>query len=369
MRHLIIKRRNIRIIAAMAFLAVVIIITAPLAYEKVFIHGETVKVEQAIDDALNNLNLSRSVGFDKAMSLNADFFGNKEIISELKIDSLNLKGSLLSGRAFLKAKVLRDRDNNAIGLEGKLFSSKLALNSMVLPDFKTTFRLTKNELKIYSLNFAKAYNLRGRVSLKEPFETDLHFEIIRANIRDLAVIAKAKNPDVVLGVMNGFFSIKGRLDNLQSKGVLEGRAGKIGPIWYDRADIKLEGTGPIINVVDSRIRQGQATFTMEGFIDLRNIAGPNIFNGIMVRSDMKTIAWDGWDISKEGHDSLKMVKGIGDNVSVGFKTVARENLPAFQKKEYSDEMSLEYRMNLGQSFQMKLKENEEFFGIEHKKKF
>ena len=84
---------------------------------------------------------------------------------------------------------------------------------------------------------------------------------------------------------------------------------------------------------------------------------------------MKTIVWDGWDISKDGSDSIKMIKDIGDKVSVGFKTFAREELLPYQKRENLDEMSLEYKLDNGQIFQMKLKENEEFFGIEHKKRF
>ena len=84
---------------------------------------------------------------------------------------------------------------------------------------------------------------------------------------------------------------------------------------------------------------------------------------------MKTIVWDGWDISKEGSDSLKMVKEIGEKVSVGFRTFAREELLPYQKRENPDEMSLEYKLDNCQILQMKLKENEEFFGVEHKNKF
>lgn len=303
-------------------------------------------------------------GVDKAVSLNFYFYDSKRVVSEIKIDNLDIKGANLSGSFILKAKVLKGN-----GLTGKLYSSNMTLNSGVLPDLKIFFRLTKDKLKVYSLSFGESYILKGTVGLKEPFETDVYFEILRANLRDIAVITKAKNPGVVTGVMNGLFNIKGPLNNLESSGFIGGRAGKIGPIWYDSADIRIHGAGPVINIVDSRIRQAQATFTMEGYIDLRNIVGSNLMSYIKLKSDMKTIVWDGWDISKDGASSLKMVKDVGDKVSVGFKTAAREELLPYQKRENLDEMSLEYKMDNGQALQMKLKENEEFFGVEHKRKF
>lgn len=303
-------------------------------------------------------------GIDKAVSLNIHVFDSKSLVSEVKIDNLDIKGVFISGNVILKAKVLKDN-----GLVGKLYSNDMTMNSSALPGIKIFFKLTKDKLKIYSLNFGDAYRLKGAIDLKEPFETDVYFEILRANLRDIALIIKAKRPDVVTGVMNGFFSIKGPLNNLESRGFIGGRQGKIGSIWYDSADIRIHGTGPIINIVDSRIRQAQATFTMEGYIDLRNIVGSNLLNYIKLKSDMKTIVWDGWDISKEGSDSLKMVKDIGEKVSVGFRTFAREELPPYQKRDNLDEMSLEYKLDAGQAFQMKLKDNEEFFGVEHKKRF
>ena len=305
-------------------------------------------------------------GIDKAISLNVRFFDNKELISELKVDNMDLKGAFVSGNLILKARLLKDNG----GMAGKLYSKDMTLNSKPLPDLNVFFKLTKDKIRIYSMNFGKSYSLKGTVGLKEPFETNLYFEIFRANLRDLAIVTNARHPDVVAGIMNGLLSIKGPIKNLESSGFIGGRSGKIGPIWYDTADIRIQGVGPIINIVESRIRQNQATFTMEGYLDLRNIADSNPMAGIKVKSDMRMIVWDGWDISKDGSDSLKMVKDIGDRVSVGFKTVTREGLPLFQKKENMDEMSLEYKLNeTGQAFQMKLKENEEFFGIEHKKKF
>jgi len=308
---------------------------------------------------------SLDLGIDRAISLNFYFSDAKRIVSELRIDNLDIKGAALSGNIILKARVLKDK-----GLFGKLSSANMTLNSKALPDLKIFFKLSGNRIRIYSLDVGKSYRLSGTVGLERPFQTDVYLEILRANLRDIAVLTNAKRPEVVTGVMNGLLKITGPLENLQSSGFIGGRQGRIGPIWYDTAEIKINGHGPIINIVESRIKQEKATFTLEGYVDLRTIASSDPMSYLRMKSDMKTIVWDGWDIEKDGSDSMKMVKGIGDNMSVGFRTFAREELPPYQKRDKKDEMSVEYKLDgENQALQMKLKENEEFFGVEHKKRF
>jgi hypothetical protein len=83
--------------------------------------------------------------------------------------------------------------------------------------------------------------------------------------------------------------------------------------------------------------------------------------------------WDGWDISKNNKDELDMIKNVGEKMKVGFKTRVRDSVPSYynyyNNKENHEEMSLEYKLQDKQSFKIKLNEDEEFFGIEHKAKF
>jgi len=153
---------------------------------------------------------------------------------------------------------------------------------------------------------------------------------------------------------------------LFSEGILESRNGTIGSIEYELATIKIKGFGPIINIVDSSI--GNGSLTMEGYVDLRKISGGNFFDGLKIKSDMKAIVWDRWHISKHGTDELSMTKDISDNMRVGFKTMTRESITSYYDEENPEEMNLEYKIG-GQNLKMKLKENGEFFGVEHNVKF
>ena len=111
------------------------------------------------------------------------------------------------------------------------------------------------------------------------------------------------------------------------------RGGTIGAIGYNVITVRLEGFGPIINIVDSSVKQDSGKLEIEGYVDLRNIAKGNLFDGVRVKSDMKTIAWEGWDITKKGTDELNMKKDVSDNMRVGFKTVSRQPLTTYDDSQ------------------------------------
>jgi len=231
-----------------------------------------------------------------------------------------------------------------------------------------SFRVAGDDLEIRSLRLGRSYELKGRVGLKKPFKADLRIDIVRADIRDLTRLMKTKNPDIAMGVVSGILYVKGDQDRFFSDAILESRNGKIGPIGYDFANVRLEGFGPIINIVDSNMRHGNSNVTVSGYVDLRDIAEGSAFDGIIVRSDMKRIVWDDWDITKKGKDQLSMEKDISDNVRIGFKTMARDPITSYYDRDNPEEMSLKYKIGL-ENIKMRLKEDEEFFGIEHRIKF
>jgi hypothetical protein len=296
------------------------------------------------------------------------FLNNDYVFSEFRINNLDIKGMMLSADIVGKGQFIRDDRDRIIGFSGKLFAKDIALNKEPFMGLSMSFKVTEDELEVRSLRLGMSYGLKGRVGLKRPFKTDLRVDIIRANMRNLASLMKARNPGIAMGILDGVFYIKGDQDNLFSEGILESRNGKIGPIGYALANVRLEGFGPIINIVDSNMRHGDSNVTFSGYVDLRDIAKGDAFNSIIVRSDMKRIVWDDWDITKKGKDQLSIEKDISDRVRIGFKTMAREPLTSYYDKDNPEEINLKYKIGL-ENLKMRLKEDEEFFGIEHNIKF
>ena len=362
MRYYIVRQR-IRVLLWLMLLAAVFVSIAPQVYKNIFTNDEFLDYAGVYDfdrapslftgDILEGSSLNLSF-------LNNDFFVSRFDVKDFKLNNVNFSADL-----FVKGRLTRNEKGELTGFSGKLFAKETAFNSKPFKDVSMSFDIANDELEIKSLRIGSSYELRGTVGLLAPFKTDLRLEINRADLRDFTLITKSKRLKSALGILNGAFKINGNLKNLYSSGTVQSRNGKLGMVEYEMANIRLEGFGPIINIVDSRVKWGKGTLTMDGYVDLRDIGKAGLFGGISVRSDMKGIVWDGWDIEKKGMDELNMTKDISDNISVGFKSVAREPLTTYYERENPEEMTLEFKDHL----KMKMRENEEFFVIEHSVKF
>ena len=358
MRYLAVRRYAIRSLLFVS-LAVALASAIPWIYEKVFDDGARHWCQAPVPGTSE---------VDKGISLDTTFLNNDYVFSKLKIDDADLKGTRLSANIVVKARLIRDDRDKVIGLSGKLFSRDIALGSNPAMKAGMSFKIANDELEIESLRIGKSYEIQGRMGLAPPFETDIRFDIKKVDLRGAPVAAKVKRRKVVLGIVDGRFYIRGRLSgNLFSEGILKSRNGRFGPAGYDLATIRFEGFGPIINIADSSIGNGK--LTMEGYIDLRDIGKGDLFDGLRIKSDMKTIVWGKWDITKEGTDELSMKKAVSDNMRVGFKTMTRDPRTTYYDRDNPEEMSLEYKISDEKNLKMKLMENEEFFGIEHSVKF
>ncbi len=341
---------------------------APWVYENIFMHDKDLVLQDGIYQDFDLAGFFSDAEVDRGISLDSTFLNNDYVFSKIKIDEADLKGAIVSTDIIVKGQFIRDDRDRVIGFSGKLFSRDVILNQKSFMPLRMSFSIENDELKIESLRIDKSYELKGRLSLVSPFKTDLRLDIVRADIRGLTKLMKTVKPGVAMGIINGVFYIKGNLANLFSDGFLESRNGKVGPIEYDSASIRLEGFGPTLNIVDSNISYGNSIITVDGYLDLRNFAKGGLFGSLRIKSDMKRLAWDGWDITKRGADELSMEKDISDKIRIGFKTMSRDPLTGYNNRENPEEMSLEYKIGM-ENLKMKLKENEEFFGIEHSIEF
>ncbi len=362
-----IARSKVRVSLWLILLAVLFVAGVPWLYENVFVHDD-------FDIGWSSTTGSRGfmpadIVSDNGSSLNLNFLNKGYVFSRFRIEDLEIKNARLSADLITKGRIIRDTQGKAIGFSGKLFSENTTLDSKIVPPLRASFKVIGDELRIEELRLGPSYRLRGRIDLVEPFDLDLRLEIERADMRRISRASKVKGRDTVFGIVSGSFNIKGALSgNIFSEGTIESRNGKIGSVGYKLITLRLEGFGPIINIVDSNVSQDSGKLIMEGYVDLRNAAVGGLFDGVRIKSDMETIAWDGWDITKHGSDELSVGKDVSENMRVGFRTIATDPVTTYEDKEHPEEMSLEYKMGM-ENLKMKLKDNEEFFGVEHSVKF
>ena len=367
MRYLIIRRR-IRKALLFLLLVTVVVSMVPWLYEKLFVSDE--------DFVAKDFSLAQYESFiwdtaevSEDISLDLSILNNDYVFSKINLREAELKGIKVSGDIFTKGRIIKDRDARPVGFEAKLFSDNITLDSKPFLPLKASFKILDGKLEIEEAYLTKPYRFKGTLALTAPYNVNGQFDIDRADMRGLSKTSRVKGSNIVFGMVSGSFYIKGALlGNIFSEGVIESRRGRLGSIEYELVTVKIEGFGPIINIVDSSFKYDGGILTMEGYVDLRDIAKGSMFDGVTIRSDVKTIVWRGWDITKKGTDELHMKKAISDNMRVGFKTIARDPLPTYYDGENPEEMSLEYKIG-SENIQMKLKDNEEFLGVEHSVSF
>jgi len=366
MRYFIV-RRNARLILSGILFVMLLGVILLWVIQHIFIHEDVTTPDTFFRPI--RYPVSEKIS-DTDVSIDITYFGDGYIFSRIKIEDIALfKDKIVSADLAAKGRIISDGLSGQSHFSGKLISKRLLFDSKEIFPMRMLFDIKDNELRILSLFFGKSINLQGTICLAYPFKTDLRLDITRLDMRGRYFVSPASSRRAMFGIINGRFYLKGNLaGNIFSQGFVESRNGSIGSITYNVATLNLEGFGPIINIVDCNIREDTGRIFVEGYIDLRDITSSLFLDGIKVTSDVGNIVWKGWDITRKGTDELDIKKTIGENINVGFKAMSRKPLTSYEEMQRPEEMSLEYKVGL-QNLKMKLKENEEFFGIERSIRF
>ncbi|MEA3560404.1 MAG: hypothetical protein U9R31_01340, partial [Candidatus Omnitrophota bacterium] len=162
------------------------------------------------------------------------------------------------------------------------------------------------------------------------------------------------------------FRLSGPLANPEVKGRFESKNGFLTKLGnYDSMNVNLNGNAKFLTIHESRIYRGKGSFTVDGEI---NFEKKNIFEDIKVTAKSGILVWSGWEVSREkaGHE-VRLGRDIGEDFRINFKTYLDEKTNSYHTGEH--EVELEYMLSNEKSFKMRMKEDENFLGLEHKIKF
>ncbi|MFH1645022.1 MAG: hypothetical protein ABIB11_01240 [Candidatus Omnitrophota bacterium] len=244
------------------------------------------------------------------------------------------------------------------------------LNFHPFEELELSCRFDKDIMNLVYLKLGDNISASGAVSFsKKPLKIFLKSVISDFDISKLFVIAKDSKESMVTGLVSGEISLEGVLQDITTKATLDIRNGFMGNIDYETMVFNLKGTGPLLEIYDSRLIRKDSYLLMEGNVDIRNFGNESLLKDVIITSDEKTIIWYGWDITKvPGDDELKLSKGLGNKIKVGFKKQI-EDETAYEDTRFEDELELEYKMEEKGSLQFKSRESDEFFGVMKKIKF
>ena len=184
----------------------------------------------------------------------------------------------------------------------------------------------------------------------------------------------------VSGRVEGWIHLQGPWRRLVSQGELFSRNGTFRQERFDLATLRFLGSGPVLKVQDSGVIFSEGALRMEGAVDLRRIGQPDFFRQIRLSSTDKSMAFSGWRVRPvstrgpagpsggAGASGLSMQRVTpGEKVSVRLAyEVDEEVRPEPQTRQ---KVEVGYSLSDQERLKIRLDRNENFLGVEHRKKF
>jgi hypothetical protein len=341
---------------------------------------------------LNSIDLKN--GKTASLLLDADIDKEK---ASFKADLIPLEGTISVAGDYSKWPLISaDITTNHIKLDGSDFSNiihlackfiykKASLSQVIidintestivnyypLDEFEISCWVDKDILQFVYIKMGDNFLASGALSFQErPAKA-----FLKANFNDfdigrfLFVLSQSSSP-AASGKVSGDIFIEGPLDGLVTKANFQAKNGFLGTVDYEDMIINLKGTGPVLNVYDSRLIREDSFLTMEGAVDIREFSNERFMEDLVISTDEKTIIWEGWDITKAPDDpQLQLSRGVNGGLKVGFKKYMPDET-TYQPVKPQDEFALEYKpQDKNETLQFKAKEREEFLGVMKKYKF
>lgn len=295
--------------------------------------------------------LSKLPAYTLILKLNHISIGGNDLLSDVVFD-----GTFFAGEA------------GDVIMEGEVANFNTILNYKPFPDSSVLYAIKRDAVEIKELKVGESVKLAGSAILKGSHALDMILELKNVDLEELFAYSVEDAPPVS-GIVNGKLNIKGDLAKPFLNGRLEASNGRMGPLNYDALIFNLSGEFPVIHFNDSKMIKNDTALFLEGDMDLRRFGKSRVFENVRIKSDEKMIVWDGWDITK-GKDEPKLSLGrdVGDSFHIDFNTFLEKDLDLAEEKPQG-EVEFGYKVTDEGTFKVKLKGEERFLGVEHKKRF
>lgn len=329
--------------------------------------GDRIEISGKIKNGIADVILRPREGLAK---IQGNFAADGVLILRVIASHLKLHHFDITGEAIIKNITSRDLPGNKEGnFEGEIEAKNLVLNYKPFNDIKASYRVCNGMLEINDLDLGKICYLNGRFALKEPYMVDAIAVTDNVNLEQILAIFNPRYASFIAGTMNSKWEFKGPLEKIRSKVRLEIKKGKVGDMKFEFLSADLKGDGPVIAIDDSRITRESGSFTLGGYMDLTRIGKDSFFENLKITEGENTILWDHYNTSKwQDVREFRMQKKIAGDIDIGFKKFVNDD-KVDESLWDRDEYELSYNLHPNDSLKVKIRDNQNFFGLEHKDKF
>ena len=220
----------------------------------------------------------------------------------------------------------------------------------------------------------------GQVSLKSPFPLEVTLDLDQAPLPELAKwIFPEREMSGILGRVQGQVVCHGTLERLISHGHLSIQDTSFGGQRFPSASLRFQGEGFVLQLRESHLTRPGGDLLMEGTVDLRQIGQPDFFRAITLISMERNLEVGNWQVSPLNAPVLQRA-GLQKSRGVRLRRSSSETpisigLAIKMDDQMGPEAVSREGMEVGiaiseeESVSLRLEGEEQFLGIEHRKRF
>lgn len=307
-----------------------------------------------------------AMGEVSRLGISGDFAKLPYFTLSMNANHLKMMGFDLLSNYGVTGKLNYGAGNKLESVTGDFSTSGSLINYDPVREVRGAYELKDGVLKLTGVNYGDIVYANASFGMGGTDEIDLHLKFKGAQLGGLTDLAMEKG--MISGFVFGDMNIRGGLGKeMDIDGQFEFLNGNISTLHYNSAKIMLRGKSSTLEFIDSKVYTGDQVLTVEGRIDLGDIGTPRLFRNVVIKSDPNTVVWAGVNITKmpSGEEIV-----TGTNMNEQF----RVNLKTYESQQGNqpyrqDAMELEYKLGKPASMKLEMRENEDFFGVEHKVRF
>jgi hypothetical protein len=248
-------------------------------------------------------------------------------------------------------------------------AENMVVNKQPFWDFMAGGGFSSAEKVIFleNVRWGEGISLAGKIGTDSPYFAGLKLFIKNVDLGELAgMLGDAKTP--LAGKAEGEINFDGPIKTARVKGRLYIGEGMLDDMEFRSMFATLEGKLPVIKVVDSRVVKEGGLIIVSGHMDFSKLQDDKAFEDLVFETDNKVAVWEDWQISKE--EKSGVVEARKDRMTLS-TTIEDGSLQDKMDEEdpVQKELGFKYKIDTSNSLKLKLEEENDFLGLEHKIQF
>lgn len=278
-------------------------------------------------------------------------------------------------RARLEWGLLKSEDR----LVGEIFTEGTVVNWKPIPsESHMDFTLTRTDLNIDASDILGGIEFTGQARFAGDLSLGMDLKAKDYPLQNFEPFFGRGDVSSYDGTLDLEAHFHGPLDALNTQAHVAIQGGKAGKSHYKVMNIHVSGVYPTLKVYDSQLltQDGIAMKFADQTIEFRDLFSSRTYHHLISDSDQSTVAMGDWEFKRPVDENqlpeFLVERTLGKYARLQFRKYNEPegaNIEADTQDKQQVEVGFEYRLRSKDSLQYKVREDEQFVGIERKLSF